>query len=144
MTDDFINLICAGNRRAQEFIGLWGQYLRAVDNLIDGDAPWTAENVLNCFACGAAMYSHPFYQSNKASLQMVILVTTNTYADSVKWEKSPELWKRQWADVLRHADGNVMSAVTLICSGWPTLRSISAPFMAAAYIGHKDRHGVPE
>lgn len=134
--------ICAGDQQAVQFLQLWGAYLRAVDNIID-DETWQPAKLLAAFAAGARMYSDCFYQKHKAHLQMTILLATNIYADSVKWEQSPELWKRQWADVLRHADGHIISAVTLICGGWSELRATSAPFMAACYIDHKDRHGLP-
>jgi hypothetical protein len=139
---DFLNTVCAGNAEAVDFLTRWGKYLRLVDNVIDENL-WDEEHLVEVFCAGCEFYSLPFYQKNKAALQMPILLATNYFSVSAKWEHSDELWKRQWADVLRHADGYVISAVTMLCGGWDLMASTTSPFMAACYIDHKDRHGVP-
>lgn len=140
--EHFLAMVCNQRPDAVSYLKCWGDYLRAVDNIVD-DNLWDAEHLREMFFLGAQCFSHPFYQSNKAHLQMTVVILSSLWVDSCHWERSQELWKRQWADVLRHADGQMVSAVAMICGGWEHLRKISAPFMAACYIEHKDRHGVP-
>lgn len=139
---NLIALATNGNAAAVRFLECWGDYIRGLDNAID-DGQWSADNILNVLALGCRFYSDTFYRQHVSQLQPAILIITDIYAISVKWEREPEPWKRQWADVLRHVDGQLVSHVALICGGWDNLQKITAAFLPAAYIDHKDRHGLP-
>jgi len=135
-------IIANGVAGAEDFLRLWGCYLRAVDDVCD-EQKWEPENILRVLMMACQFYSHPFYVRHVAKLQMPVLIATNLWTDSVRWEKEPEPWKRQWADVLRHSGNEVILAVAMICGGWEGMRRISAPLMAMCYVYHADKHGVP-
>lgn len=138
----FLRLVAANDEGGFEFLKLWHEYCHLVDDIID-DGLWDAETLLRCLMLGCTVYSHPFYQRNRSSLQMPALVATSIYGDSVAWEKDPALWKRQWCEVLRHAGNDVFFAVAMVCGGWEHLRKISKPLFASCYVYHADRYGVP-
>jgi len=140
--EEWLSAITTGNLQGMEFLSRWGDYLRAIDNVLDEDQ-WDRVHLTRAFALGCDCFSSQFYIRNLPQLQMIVLVATCILADSVSFEKSPELWKRQWADVLRHADGHVVLAVALICGGWDHVRKLSPVFLTAAYYEHKQNHGIP-
>ena len=139
---EFLRTVTNGDPEAYDFLLRWGKFHRKVDDVIDCNL-WDAEHVLEAFVEGCKFYSHPFYQKNMSVLQMPILMATNFCAVSVKWEREKELWKRQWADVLRHSGLQVVESVAMICGGWELVTKTTAPYLAAMYVDHKDRHGVP-
>lgn len=142
MTSGDLTQITGGNPEALEFIQFCGEYLRAADNLMD-DGNWTSDRILACLALGHRFYSCAFYRRHREHFQMLTLMATNLWGVSVDWEHRDELWKRQWADVLRHIDVAVYGAVCLICRGWVPARDFSRAFLSSAYIDHVDKHGVP-
>ena len=138
-----ISGLCKGNPEAMDWIDAWGTYLRECDDTVD-DGKWSAENVMNTFALGCRCYSHPFYRKHAETLHVAALTATSLWTVSVDWERETELWKRQWADVLRHADICIVFAVGMICGDWTHAQTFVRAGLAASYIDHKDRHGVPE
>jgi hypothetical protein len=134
--------IANGDAAAENFLWLWGCYLRAVDDVID-ENKWDPESILDVLILANSFYSHPFYVQNCRTLQLVVMMATNWWADSVKWEKAPEQWKKDWADVLRHSGNEVIIAVAIICGGWTHGRKFSAPLLGMCYVYHADKHGVP-
>lgn len=138
-----LNLAAAnGNAEAADFLWVWGAYLRRVDDVID-DARWNHEDVLAAIMYACTFYSHPFYVRHATMLQLPVLLATNMFQDSCEWEVQPDLWKRQWADVFRHAGNAMIHSVALICGGWDHLRKYSQPLNAMCYCYHKDKYGVP-
>lgn len=135
--------IANGNEQAESFLWTWGCYLRAVDDVID-EGKWEPEEILRVMMLACTFYSHPFYVAHSNQLQMPVIVATNFWLDSIKWEKEAELWKRQWADVMRHSGNEVILAVAMIAGGWEGIREFSAPLMAMCYCYHADKHGVPD
>ena len=80
--------------------------------------------------------------SRRQALQMAALVTTSLWAKSCEWERCPELWKRQWADVLRHSDVVLVNAISLICGGgWEGMSAATGTFLSAGFIQHLDKYG---
>ena len=138
-----LDLVCNGNPDARVFFLACGEYLRAADNLMD-EGPWDEAAVLNCVALGVRLYSTPFYIANKDRLQLPVLTATSIWAKSCQWEREPELWKRQWADVLRHIDCTVYGAVAMITGGWEKLHVFTGVWLSAGYVNHKDKHGTPD
>lgn len=136
--------VTGGNPEAAHFLTAWNKYLRRVDDAVD-QPDMSAENLLTVFAMGESVYSSNFYRRHIAQLQMPILVCTSLWMVANEWEaKDQELWKRKNADVLRNADMIVVNAVTQVCAGWMEAFSTTKSLLAAAYVDHKDRHGVPE
>lgn len=140
---DFLVLIANRDPSAGEFMNLWHQYCHRVDDCIDENL-WDAERLLALFMLACEVYSSPFYVRHCASLRMPALIATSVYADSINFERSPELWKRQWAEVMRHAGNDMAYAVAMITGGWKHLRKIGRPLWAASYIYRADRYGVPK
>ena len=62
------------------------------------------------------------------------------WEDSVTWERSPELFKRQWADVMRHSENLVIFSVAILCGGYEHLMELSNPWRAMLYVCHKDKY----
>lgn len=140
---DFYSTICGENKSALEWICLFHDYMHEVDDIID-ENDWNPERVMKCLIMANDVYSHSFYLEHWKRLQCSILSATSVYCDSIKWERSTDLWKRQFAEVTRHAGNEVVHVVALICGGYENVRKISAAMLAAAFIYHKDKYGVPQ
>jgi hypothetical protein len=138
----FYQLVANGNTAGLDFLTRFHAYMHEIDDIID-ERDWNNERVLKCFASACLLYSHPFYSANRHRLGTAILVATSLYNDANKWERDPALWKRWWADVMRHAGNEVIFAVAQICGGWGHLKSLTAPMMAMSYIYHADKYGTP-
>lgn len=141
-TVNFMGVIARGNPIAKDLLEKWWTFCHAVDDVID-ENQWNEESITNCLAHGIAFYSHPFYRRYQAALQMPALLATNFYEDSVTWERDPVLWKRQWADVLRHAGNDVIMAVAFLVGGYKHMQAVSRPVLASCYVYHADKYGVP-
>lgn len=139
----FFNRVANGNQVGLDWLCLWHDYNHDVDDVIDENR-WDGQSLLTVFMCACTVYSHPFYRQHLHQLQTPVMLATSMYADSVKWERDPQLWKRQWADVMRHAGNEVICAVAIICGGYEHMRQIAGPMLAMCYIHHKDKYGVPE
>ena len=128
---------------AQEWLSLWGDYSRACDNLVDSGER-TPARMVESWALGNRCYSHPFYRANAHLLQSACLMATSLWSLSCDWEKDAELWKRQWADVLRHADVAIVLAVCLICgASWESCQDVTRAFLVAGRVQHKEKYGEP-
>lgn len=138
-----LDRITGGNPEAKSCIEVWGECLRAVDNIVD-NGTYDVDSILNATALNIRFCSHPFYRRHINHLQMPALIATGLWEVSVDWEKRSELWKRQWADVLRHADAVFLGAVCLICVGWDKARDFYPAFLSAGYVDHLDRYGTPK
>tara|TARA_R110000868_G_scaffold44315_3_gene148139 strand:- start:142 stop:564 length:423 start_codon:yes stop_codon:yes gene_type:complete len=124
---------CGGNANALLFVSLFHTYCHAVDDLIDGDVERTPETLLEVLMQANQLYSTPFYLENAYRLQPVIALITNTYADSVAWEKDGTDWKRNIADVIRQCGNDMILAVACIVGGYKHMRSISLELREVAY-----------
>lgn len=135
--------ITNGDRECAYFLKCWGDYLRAVDDTID-DGKWTADNLFAVFAMGNKLYSGNYYRRHVQDLRMPVLTGTAMWQVSCEWERQPELWKRLWADYLRHSDVAMLSAVAMLQKGWEKSVEFIRAFLSGAYVDHADRHGIPQ
>lgn len=125
---------------AMDFLGQhWGPYVHAVDDIVDEEV--SAEKKIEAFARAAYLFSHPFYLRHIGALRQVVLLVTNTYADSVAWERSKIAWQRQWADHARHAGMEMVIAVAMIVGGYEHARAISLEQRTICYHEHHNREG---
>jgi len=132
-------VVCNGNAEAHQFNSLWYTYCHNIDDLIDGDnGPISAEAKLEIFAVAAALYNCNFYRQHQAALYPIVLMVTNAYADSVKWEDSDQDHQRKMADVLRMAGNEMYNAVALITGGWQHMRSVSSEIRDQDWIGQHE------
>lgn len=141
--NQFYETVACGNRLAYDFLTLFHGYMHEIDDIID-ESDWTPERVLACFASACRVYSHPFYSANRKALSPSILVATSVYHDSNQWEKDPALWKRWFADVMRHSGNQVIFTVAHLCGGWKHMQGLTKPLMAASYVYHADKYGTPK
>lgn len=122
--EEYVSQLCCGNKLAMQWLQLWATYAHEVDDIIDGDRP-DPQDILATFALAIELYSHPFYLQHLEALRQVMLNTTNLYADTVAWEKSPTPWQAQVADAMRCCGNEVTLAVALICGGYRHARRVS-------------------
>lgn len=127
---------------AVKFIQSFCQYCHDIDDIIDGDKTNT-EHILKTFCNAAAIYSSNFYHRYSLQLYPIVLNITNTYADSVKWEKSDVDWKRAVSDTLRSCGNDMIYIVVGICSGYDAMRDVSALLREVSYNHHHDEIGKP-
>lgn len=147
MTDnaqDF--LICAaGNEEAASWLRQWHGYVHYIDDQVDRDVDPAEreEHLLEAFAAATELYAHPFYVKHLRELQLLIVLITSAYADSVQFERSGVAWKREWADHWRHVANEVPLAVAYICGGYRHLRAISPELRSVCHWLHHDPAGKP-
>ena len=127
--------VCLHNEPAYVFLCQWHEAIHQVDDIVDGDVE-SKEKTIECFIRLHELYSNPFYRDKEDSLRMVVTLVTNTYADSVEWEKADAEWKRSWADVMRFAGNEMTCAIAYIVGGWNHMRFISRKIKALSYAGH--------
>jgi len=131
-----------GNEEAMDFLGHhWGPYVHAIDDIVDEDV--CPEHKIEAFARAAYLYTHPFFLKNVCALRQVVLLVTNTYADSVAWAGSTSDWQRDWADHARHAGMEMVIAVAQIVGGYMHARAISQEQRVLCHVEHHDRNGAP-
>jgi hypothetical protein len=130
-----------GNHNAVVFITAFHAYCHAIDDLVDGDVPFTPEAFLDVMMQANSLYSTPFYIDNWFRLQPVIAQITSTYADSVAWEKADEEWKRQTADVLRLCGNDMILQVAWIIGGYKHMSSSSGIHGGRNRSGPQPGHG---
>lgn len=114
-----------GNQEAMVFLLAFHAYCHGIDDLIDGDLEKNTENILDLLMQANALYTTPFYQAHFVRLGGIVAHITNTYADSVAWEKSDDAWKRGVADVIRLCGNDMVLAVSAITSGYRGMRNLS-------------------
>jgi hypothetical protein len=132
--------VCCGNRDAERFIAQWNLFVHGIDDIIDtGNA--SAEEIISVFAQANVVYSQQFYRDHYLTLQPVILLITNAYADSVLWEKRGTEGQKKMADVLRFAGNEILFAVALICGGYQHMRSVSAGIRDKSWKTHHNNQG---
>lgn len=130
---------CCNNPDALMFVSAFHHYCHTIDDFVDGDKQFNAESMLDMLMQANVLYSTPFYINNCIRLQPVIANITNTYADSVAWEKSDVDWKRNVADVIRQCGNDMVVTVAWICGGYQHMRTISLKLREFAYHSqHKD------
>lgn len=138
----FYATVANGNLSANDWLCQWHDYCHEIDDVID-TPDYAPERVLGLFERANALYTHPFYQLHRAKLSTMILVATSLYSDSNKWEKDAALWKRWWAEVMRHCGNEAIFAVAQICGGYTHMKGLTAPMLAMCYVYHKDKYGTP-
>ena len=128
-----------GNQDALLFITAFHHYCHCIDDIVDGDKQFNPESLMDLLMQANVLYSTPFYICNCYKLQSVVANITNTYSDSVAWEKSDEKWKRDVSDVIRQCGNDMIVTVAWICGGYKHMRTISLKLREVAYHSqHKD------
>ena len=123
---EFCTEVCRNNPAAMEFCNLWFIYCHAIDDLIDDQERPSAERLIEVSVQANLVYSSSFYQAYLKSLQPVVLLIANAYADSVHWEKSSVTSQSTISDVLRCCGNEMFFTVAMICGGWKHARNLSS------------------
>lgn len=134
--------VTGGNPEAIYFLKAWGEYLRHVDDAVD-NPDYSEERLTACFALGNTVYSSLFYRRNSHHLQMAILTGASLWSLANEWERSPEIWKQQHADILRNTDILMLNAVAQLCTGWQVAKDASRALLAAGFATHRLKYGLP-
>lgn len=95
--------ICLGDRDAIQFCWLFFRWVHWLDDTIDADKPWTAEEAgrLNLEAL-MVFASNPFFQRHKERLTPLIIAACRAYGDSEAWkDRRSDVKDRRAADVLK-------------------------------------------
>jgi hypothetical protein len=132
---DKLREILSRHPNVAQFLIDYNDYVHLIDDLIDGDATTNAENILTLAHKASKLFNNDFYRQFGQYLYLVEVVNNNTYADSVIWEKI-DGWKKQHADVMRHAALDMFMACIFILSDYQTLRSISPKMREYCYTKH--------
>lgn len=140
--------LCQGNREAMTFCDMWYQYCHGIDDLIDtmedGRPVMSKEQIISLFLKAAIFYNSPFFTKHRDLLFPIAIQTTNTYADSVAWERSPKKHLRIMADVFRTCGNDMYFMVALLCGGEAHMRSMSKAIRERDWIGQHDANGNTE
>jgi hypothetical protein len=138
-----LHRVTKGDVSAMDFlVNYWNPYCHQIDDIVDGERPEKRDQ-LKTFALACELFSHPFYLQHRDRLKQLVLNITLTYADSVDWEKSPDAWRREWADHLRHCGMDMVLAVATICGGYDLAFAISQEQRTICWNDHHDRGGKP-
>ena len=133
---ELLDELTCGDAEARQFLDPWWRdYCHLIDDLADGHA--LPEQAVRMGALAVTLYSLPFYRRHADRLQVVVLLVTNAFADSLELEQRPEPYARRLASVMRHAGGDLVRAVALICGGYDHLRRISPRLHL---LGLRDQH----
>lgn len=124
----------------------YGVYVHAIDDIIDNDIPKDKKRqqfILDTFEFAETIYSNPFYIAHINTLRPLVKMTSQTYMDSVQWEDSEEVWKRQVADGLRQMGNEIFLAVIEIVCGLQKKREASLKLREISYKAHHTPTGIP-
>jgi hypothetical protein len=125
---------------ARDFIDKFGSLCEQVDDIIDkgiGDA----EVIVQTHYDMLLLLSGPFYQKYSNTLLTVFNTCINVWLDSVKMERSTELWQREQADVLRSIGIEMTLTVIQILGGYKKRRELSIAVREWSYHKHHDEFG---
>lgn len=127
---------------AIRFVKAFQDYCHNIDDIID-EKITDPEKILKVFLQAASIYSSNFYIKYSTQLYPLILVITNTYADSVKMERSGVAWKKKVSDVLRSTGNDILIFVVGIVAGWESMRDVSELIREYSYAEHHNELGEP-
>lgn len=142
--EEFCAEVCLGNKEAMEFCTLWFHYCHLIDDLVDSIERPEHEKLLEAFALANALYTTKFYQQNQYQLHPMVMMITNAYADSVKWEKSSSKRRSTIADVLRCVGNEMFFTVAYVCGGWQHQRSVSSRIRERSWELQHDSNDQPD
>jgi hypothetical protein len=139
--------ITKGDREAMAFNDQWYRYVHGIDDLIDtmqdGRAQMSQDQIIGLFLNAAFLYNTPFFIRHRNLLFPIVLSITNTFANSVAWEKSSLNRRRIMADVWRTCGDEMYDMVAMIVGGWNHVRVTSPLIRDRDWIGQHDTNDKP-
>jgi hypothetical protein len=134
----FTKLVCNDNKDAIDCCDLFYRYCHGIDDLLDtmedGRPTMPKEEILSIFIMAGCLYNCPFFRKHSMTLFPVIIAITNSYADSVAWERDPLAHRRTIADVLRTVGDDFFFMIAMICGGWSHMRKVSGQIREVDYL----------
>lgn len=144
---DTFKALTKGNPQAIKFLFLWFYYCHEIDDVLDtmedGRPTLPKEVILRTFARALEVYNDPFYVEHQRVLYPVAAMITNSYANSVQWEHSPQAHHRLIADVLRCCGNEMLVMVAMICGGYEYARKWSAALWEKTWAMQHSPDGRP-
>ncbi len=138
---DFAAEVCMGNQEALDFVSLWYRWCHFLDDLIDtmedGRPVMDKEQMIQGFLTSAFLYSCPFYRKHSDVLISCVITTTNAYADSVAWERSPIEHRRNIGNILRTCGNEMFFLVAALVGGINHMRSVSQKIRETDFLRQK-------
>ena len=127
---------------AHEWLTNFELYCNKIDDIID-EPKCRADNefILRTFFFSCELFSSDFYVTHRKFLFPTMLLITNAYADSVKFEQSTEQWKKTIADVTRCALSMMIVQVVYLFVSYDKMREISPRLCACGWDAHHDKLG---
>lgn len=139
--------LCRGDESAMTFCDLWYGYCHGIDDLVDtlrdGRPRMSRDQMVSLFFRAALLYNSDFYIAHRNLLAPVVLQVTNTYRDSIAWERSPKSHLRQMGDVFRTCGNDMFVMVALLCGGEAHMREMSLAIKERDWLGQHHIDGRP-
>lgn len=128
---------------AQQFWSNFGLYSHMIDDLIDRDIPDNPETFGAILMMACNLYSCNFYVKYQQHLYHAIHMIHHIYFDSVRMERSKELWKKEHADVLKSMGIQLSLTIIEILGEYNKRRELSDAMYKFSYEVQHDENGNP-
>lgn len=139
--------LCKGDQEAMSFCDIWYRYCHGIDDLIDtmqdGRPRMSKDQMVSLFFTAALLYNSSFYVRHRDILAPIILQITNTYRDSIAWEKSSDLQLRKMGDVFRTCGNEMYVMIALVLGGEAHMRQMSLLIKERDFALQHDKEGHP-
>ena len=138
----FTREVCRGNPEAMQCCDLFYKVAHALDDFIDckedNRPTMSNEDIIALFMTTAGLYNCSYWRKHADVLLGVVIALTNTWADSVAWERSPVEHRRNMANVLRTCGDDFFFMVAMIEGGWAHMRKMSPLIRETDYLRQND------
>lgn len=133
--------VCNGDQEALVFCNLWYTWCHFLDDLIDtmedGRPTMNKETMIQGFLNSVLLYSCPFYRKHSDVLMSCVITVTNSYADSVAWERSPIEHRRNIGNILRTCGNEMFYLIACITGGISHMRNLSPKIRETDFLRQK-------
>lgn len=122
---DFMRLT-GNNQSAWDFVDVFARRSHLIDDIIDGDADVSDEEIIKSeIEWMATLSRNPFYMAHSNYLMPLIISGATSWLDANEWEQSEDPVKRTHSDVIKSTYHEVIFGVVYLCGGWNALREFT-------------------
>jgi hypothetical protein len=125
-----------GGNDCVEFLIGYGEFVELYDDFIDKDKGDISIHTIKTKLVD--IMSGAYWRKYADSLYLVEKLISLQFHDTVVWENSDELWKREHAKVLSHCAYNMLFAVMIIEIGLIETQKFSAEFRETCHVLHME------
>lgn len=111
---------------AKAFLANAGIYFHMIDDLVDKDLSNIPENFATLLILSLNIYSCNFYNKYQHILYPVIRNIHHTFFDTVQMERSPIMWHKEHAEILKSVGQDLTLTIVEILGGYEKRREMSA------------------